>query len=115
MDQILHIPLLNFIFFLHYEKKQVFCDWVALNQAANEELGFGSGGLRQITSDKNNLLYKALIEHDFKAPFLSMTDKDEQSLNVHKKSFKDEKKRYCFVAFALKTFNDDIEEWRSAF
>ena len=44
-----------------------------------------------------------------------MTAKDEQSLDVHKKSFKDEKKRYCFVAFALKTFNDDIEEWRSAF
>ena len=31
MDQILHLPLLNIIFYLHFEKKTVFCDWVILN------------------------------------------------------------------------------------
>ena len=38
LEGILHMPLLNFVFHLHTEKKTVFCDWVLLNQAVTEEL-----------------------------------------------------------------------------
>ena len=95
------------IFHLHYEKKTVFCDWVILNQSAFDELGDSYGGLRTISSDSSNPIYKEL-ESEFKPGFLRMSNKDEQSLDVHKKTFKEEKRRYSIVAFALKTFADDI-------
>jgi len=43
-----------------------------------------------------------------------MSTKDEQSLDVHKKTFKDEKRRYSIVAFALKQFSDDVKNWKPA-
>lgn len=101
------------IFHLNYEKKMVFCDWVILNQSAFNELGFEAGGLRTISADRNNSLYKEL-ERDFKPGFLNMSTKDEQSLDVHKKTFKDEKRRYSIVAFALKQFSDDVKNWKPA-
>ena len=113
MESMLHVPLVNFIFHLNFEKKIVFCDWVTLNQAVYDELGVDSGGLRTISQDKNNLVYKEL-ETSFKPGFLSMSPKDEASLDVHKRSFKEEKRRYCIVAFALKTFSDDIQNWKPA-
>ena len=113
LDSMLHVSLINLIFHLHSEKKIVFCDWVTLNQAIYDELGVDSGGLRTISQDKNNLIYKEL-ETSFKPGFLNMSPKDEASLDVHKRTFKEEKRRYCIVAFALKTFSDDIQNWKPA-
>ena len=62
----------NFIFYLHYEKKTVFQEWVILNQSTNEELGESQGGLRALTSQQNNLIVKHL-EREFKAGFLTMS------------------------------------------
>ena len=107
----MHLPLLNIIFHLHYEKKTVFCDWVILNQSCSDELGHESGGLRMISADKSNILYREL-EREFKSGFLTMSGKDEASLDVHKRAFKEEKRRYSIVAFALKTFSEDIINWR---
>lgn len=103
----LHLPLINIIFHLNYEKKHVFCDWVILNQATYDELGTETGGLRPIIADKNSMLYREL-ETSFKPGFLTMSPKDESSLEVHTRAFKEEKRRYCIVAFSLKTFSDDI-------
>jgi len=50
MDQILHTPLINFIFYLNNEKKSIFANWVILNQAVLDELG-PDIGLRQITTE----------------------------------------------------------------
>ena len=103
----LHLPLVNLIFHLNSEKKTVFCDWVTLNQAVYDELSVERGGLRAISQDRNNLIYREL-ETSFKPGFLSMSAKDEGALDIHKRTFKEEKRRYCIVAFALKTFSDDI-------
>ena len=113
LEQILHLPLLNFVFHLHYEKKQVFCEWVILNQATVEELGDECGGLREITKNKDDILYQEL-EKNFKPGFLLMSDKDELSLDVHRRAFKEEKRRYLIVTFALKTFAEEIANWRPA-
>lgn len=43
-----------------------------------------------------------------------MTDKDEQALDTHKRTFKDEKRRYNIAAFALKTFSDHLGNWKQA-
>ena len=109
----LHLPLVNIIFHLNAEKKNVFCDWVTLNQSVYDELGVDSGGLRSISEDRNNPVYREL-ETSFKPGFLSMSSKDEASLDVHKRAFKEETRRYCIVAFALKTFSDDIQNWKPA-
>jgi len=103
----LHLPLVNIIFHLNFEKKTVFCEWVTLNQSVYDELGVESGGLRVISQDKNNLIYREL-ETSFKPGFLTMSPKDEGALDIHKRTYKEEKRRYCIVAFALKTFSDDI-------
>ena len=65
MDQNLHLPLLNFIFYLYYEKKTVFCEWVILNQAVIDELNFEGRGLRYITSGAANDVHREL-EREFK-------------------------------------------------
>ena len=109
----LHLSLINIIFHLNFEKKNVFCDWVTLNQAVYDELGVEVGGLRTITGDKNNLIFREL-ETSFRPGFLTMSQKDESSLDVHKRAYKEEKRRYCIVAFALKTFSDDIQNWKPA-
>ena len=90
----LHLPLINIIFHLNYEKKNVFCDWVTLNQSVYDELGVETGGLRSISEDRNNPVYREL-ETSFKPGFLSMSSKDEASLDVHKRAYKEEKRRYC--------------------
>ena len=54
------------------------------------------------------------LEQEFKPGFMSMSDKDETALDVHKRTFKDEKKRYTIAAFALKTFANNISEWKPA-
>jgi ubiquitin carboxyl-terminal hydrolase 25/28 len=107
LEGMLHLPLTNIIFHLNFEKKTVFCDWVTLNQAVYDELGVDAGGLRALAEDKKNLVYREL-ETSFKPGFLSMSPKDEASLDVHKRAYKEEKRRYTIVAFALKTFSDDI-------
>ena len=112
LDQILHIPLLNLCFHLHGEKRTVFCEWVLLNQSIQEEVP-DCGGLRMISVEKDNLLYKEL-ESEHKPGFLQMSAKDEASLEVHKRSFKEEKRRYAVVSFALKTFSEDVQNWRPA-
>lgn len=43
-----------------------------------------------------------------------MSEKDEQALDVHKRTFKEEKRRYAIVSQALKTFSDEIHNWKSA-
>jgi len=43
-----------------------------------------------------------------------MSDKDEQALDVHKRTFKEEKRRYAIVSQALKPFSDEIHNWKSA-
>lgn len=48
------------------------------------------------------------MEKEFRSGFMNMSAKDEQSLDVHKRSFKEEKRRYLIVTMALKTFCDDI-------
>lgn len=113
LETILHLPLVNFTFHLNFEKKINFSEWVLLNQAVEEELGVGLGGLRTLTQDKSNLVYREL-EMEHKPGFLFMSTKDENSLNVHKRTFKEEKRRFSLVTLALKTFNDNIENWREA-
>ena len=66
----LHLPLVNIIFHLNAEKKNVFCDWVTLNQSVYDELGVDSGGLRSISEDRNNPVYREL-ETSFKPGFLA--------------------------------------------
>ena len=39
---------------------------------------------------------------------MQMSQKDEMSLDVHKKTFKEEKRRYMIANFVLKTFSDEI-------
>lgn len=111
LDQILHIPLLNFVYHLNHENKQVFFEWVMLNQATVDEMGSPEMGLRAITQDKNSNLYKEL-EKEYKPGFLIMTPKDEQSLDVHKRTFKEDKRKYAILTYALKILNDDLEGWR---
>ena len=53
--------MMNFIYFMHYEKKTVFMEWLLLNQAVIEVLGRNCGGLRWITVDQDSDIYKALI------------------------------------------------------
>ena len=113
MESMLHLPLVNIIFHLNFEKKTVFCDWVTLNQAVYDELGVERGGLRAISQDRNNLIFREL-ETSFKPGFLTMSAKDKGALDIHKRTFKEEKRRYCIVAFALKTFSDDIQNWKPA-
>ena len=59
------------------------------------------------------MLFKE-IEPEFKLGFMQMSQKDEQSLDVHKKTFKEEKRRYTIATFALKTFAEEIQNWRPA-
>ena len=80
---------------------KVFTEWVILNQACLDELGNDSGGLRMLMQDRNNPVLKELL-HEFKASFISMSDKDEQSLSIHKMSWKEVKKRYAVGTFMLK-------------
>lgn len=54
------------------------------------------------------------LEQEFKPGFMSMSEKDEQALDVHKRTFKDEKKRYTVATFALRTFANNISEWKPA-
>ena len=112
LDGILHVPLLNFIFHLHAEKKTLFCDWVCLNQACLEEIGPGMG-LRAISRDANKLLFKDLSK-DYKVGFLAMSEKDEKALEYHVKFFKDEKRRYAIVTFALKVYGSQLTAWKDA-
>ena len=114
LDQILHLPLVNFIFHLSFEKKTVFADWVILNQAAYDELSFEAGGLRRISTDPQYAQVFAELQHEFKSGFMSMSEKDEQALDTHKRTFKEEKRRYSIAAFAFKTFSEDIGNWRNA-
>ena len=110
-DQIVHLPLMNLIYFLHDGKKFVFRDWLMLNQAVNEELGYNSGGIRGITAEVNNNVFRALVEKDFKPGWLTMSQNDEKSLEMHKKTFKREKKRYCIAGFIFKTILENTENW----
>lgn len=52
------------------------------------------------------------MEKEFRCGFMNMSSKDEASLDVHKRSFKEEKRRYLIVTLALKTFCEDIQNWR---
>lgn len=72
LESMLHLPLVNIIFHLNFEKKTVFCEWIMLNQAVYDELGVEAGGLRALADDKNNLVYREL-ETSFKPGFLSMS------------------------------------------
>lgn len=63
--------------------------------------------LRAICELKDSVLYIEM-EKEFRSGFMNMSGKDEQSLDVHKRSFKEEKRRYLIVTMALKTFCDDI-------
>lgn len=107
------IDILNLVFHLHLQKKIVFSEWLILNQACYEEFGLQAGGLRPLVRNPEDPIFKEL-EREFKAGFLCMSDKDEQSLDVHKGTFKEEKRRYAIVTYAIKTYSDDISNWRQA-
>lgn len=66
-----------------------------------------------MSSPDKALLFKDL-QAEFKASFISMTEKDEQALDTHKRTFKEEKRRYNIAAFALKTFSDHLGNWKQA-
>ena len=61
LESMLHLPLVNIIFHLNFEKKTVFCEWVILNQAVYDELGVERGGLRAISQDRNNLIFRLFL------------------------------------------------------
>jgi hypothetical protein len=41
-----------------------------------------------------------------------MSENDEKSLDSHKRTFKEENRRYHIAAFALKTLSADITNWK---
>lgn len=41
-----------------------------------------------------------------------MSENDEKSLLVHKRTFKEEKRRHHIIAFTLKTLATDINNWK---
>ena len=43
-----------------------------------------------------------------------MSRHDEKSLDIHKKSFKVEKRRYSIVTFMFNVYGNDIKNWRVA-
>jgi hypothetical protein len=76
-------------------------------------LNFEGRGLRYITSGAANDIHREL-EKEFKPGFMNMSEKDELSLDVHKRAFKEEKRRYCLAAYAIKTYGNDIYNWKTA-
>jgi len=80
----------------------------------NDELGFESGGLRAMMTQPKHALVYAELEAEFKTSFIQMTENDEQALDTHKRTYKEEKRRYTIATFALKTFSNDIGNWKQA-
>mmetsp|Transcript_27121 Transcript_27121/g.36231 ORF Transcript_27121/g.36231 Transcript_27121/m.36231 type:complete len:280 (-) Transcript_27121:285-1124(-) len=77
-------------------------------------MGSESGGLRMITTTPEHQMLVRELEAEFKAGFMCMSQKDEEALDVHKRTFKEEKKRYTIATYALKTFANNIGEWKPA-
>ena len=116
MNQILHPDIINFIFFLRSQQKMGFMNWVVLNQATIEELGIEKGGLRNISRlPENRALLHEMIAVDFKAGFIKVSEADEQALDSHKRTFKEQKRRYQLATFALQVLSSDISNWKPVF
>jgi len=80
----------------------VFANWVILNQATIDELGEETGGLRKISKNsEHTAIFRELESTEFRSGFMNMSDQDEQALDVHKRKFKNAKRRYHMATYAL--------------
>lgn len=75
-------------------------------------MGTQFGGLRTITNNPAHSQIEVELKSEFTTGFLRMSEKDEQSFNVHVRTFKEDRRRYQIVAYALKALSTDINNWK---
>lgn len=69
-------------------------------------------GLRGIVANKDTGVYEGLKKAGWVPNFMRMSEQDEKSLSIHKKIFKDEKKRNEILYFALMNFSNNVANWK---